>query len=87
MSVAGSSSQRRSADYWPLFKRIMFAVAGLAIGALFLWLALRDINRREIEAAIAQVQYRWLVVAVVMYLASIAARACAGAFCCARPAG
>jgi uncharacterized protein (TIRG00374 family) len=57
-----------------MIKRISFALAGLAIGLLFLWLALRGINWAELQVVASRVRYPWLGVGVVLYLLSIALR-------------
>ena len=57
-----------------MIKRIGFALAGLAIGLLFLWLALRGINWAELQVVASRVRYPWLGVGVVLYLLSIALR-------------
>jgi glycosyltransferase 2 family protein len=57
-----------------MVRRVVLALAGLAIGLIFLWLALRGVNWAELESAASQVRYPWLAAAVALYLASIALR-------------
>jgi uncharacterized protein (TIRG00374 family) len=57
-----------------MIKRIGFALAGLAIGLLFLWLALRGINWAELQVVASRVRYPWLAVGVVLYLLSLVLR-------------
>jgi glycosyltransferase 2 family protein len=55
-------------------RNALFGVAGIVLGALFLWLALRHVALNDVEAALRQMNRGWLSAAVASYLISIALR-------------
>jgi glycosyltransferase 2 family protein len=52
----------------------MFGIIGLALGGLFLYLALRNISRQDFEAVLQRFDRSWLIAGVAVYMASIALR-------------
>ncbi len=61
----------RSRAAW---RRVALGGLGIALGGAFLWLAVRDMSHSDIEAALRQVDSKWLVAGIVSYLASIGLR-------------
>jgi glycosyltransferase 2 family protein len=55
-------------------KRAVAGVLGVLIGGVFLWLALRHIDPRELKAALHEMDVNWLITAVAIYLLSIGVR-------------
>jgi glycosyltransferase 2 family protein len=55
-------------------KRVVFGIIGLALGGLFLHLALRNISRQDFEAVLQRFDRSWLAIGVAVYMASIALR-------------
>ena len=55
-------------------KQLAVAVFGLAVGGLFLWLALRQVEAREVWRAVAGIHYPTLLVATIVYWAGIGTR-------------
>lgn len=55
-------------------RRVAFGVIGLALGGLFLYLALRNISRQDFEAVLQRFDRSWLALGVAVYMASIALR-------------
>jgi len=56
------------------FKRAVAGGLGVLVGGVFLWLALRHIDPRELKAALNAMDWNWLVAAVAIYLLSIGVR-------------
>lgn len=52
----------------------MLGGAGVILGGVFLWLAVRNIRPADVAAALRRVDANWLIIAVAVYLASIALR-------------
>ena len=73
-ALATALSDRAAPTRWVIAKRIAFGLAGIILGGVFLWLALRGTNWHEVEAAVSQLSYSWLFTAVSIYLSSIAVR-------------
>ncbi len=55
-------------------KRAIAGVLGVLVGGVFLWLALRHIDPRELKVALHEMDGKWLVIAVAIYLLSIGLR-------------
>jgi glycosyltransferase 2 family protein len=55
-------------------RRILVGVAGVLIGGVFLWLAMRRVDPNELWAALHQMDGKWLTAGVAVYLAAIGAR-------------
>jgi len=55
-------------------RRVALGIAGLALGALFLYLALRNIDRQDFEAVLQRFDRSWLAAGVAVFMASIALR-------------
>ena len=56
------------------WKRATLGGAGIALGGVFLWLALRNVEPATVLTTLRQVNGHWLVVAVAVYLTSIGLR-------------
>jgi uncharacterized protein (TIRG00374 family) len=56
------------------WRHAALGLVGITLGILFLWLAIRDIGRSDLEAAWRHVDGKWLVAAILAYLGSIALR-------------
>jgi uncharacterized protein (TIRG00374 family) len=55
-------------------KRVAYGIIGLALGGIFLYLALRNIDRRELDSVVQRLDRSWLISGVAIYMASIALR-------------
>jgi glycosyltransferase 2 family protein len=55
-------------------KAVIFGGAGIVLGGVFLWLAVRDIDRTDVESTLLHVNPNWLIAGVAIYLVSIAVR-------------
>src|SRR5712671_1244228 len=55
-------------------RSVALGIAGLALGALFLYLALRNIDRQDFEAVLQRFDRSWLAAGVAVFMASIALR-------------
>lgn len=55
-------------------KHAVIGGLGIVFGGVFLWLALRDVAWADVAAALRQVDRRWLLIAVAVYLVSIGVR-------------
>jgi glycosyltransferase 2 family protein len=56
------------------WRHAILGVIGIALGGAFLWLAVRDIGRSDLEVALRHVEPKWLIAGVAAYLGSIALR-------------
>lgn len=55
-------------------RAILQGIAGIAVGAVLLWLALRDTNIDEIQRLVGQIQVRWVFAALACYAVDITLR-------------
>src|SRR6267154_642283 len=55
-------------------RRVLLGAVGLALGGLFLYLALRDIGRQDFEAVLQRFNGWWLAAGVAAYMTSITLR-------------
>lgn len=67
-------SQPQPASRRPVIRRVLLGVIGIGLGCLFLYLALRNINRQDFDAVLERFNRAWLVAGVAVYMASIALR-------------
>ncbi len=72
--MAGSEPARESSPRIRTWRHALLGGAGIVLGGLFLWLAVRHINADEVAAALRQMDGKWLVAGVAFYLAAIALR-------------
>jgi uncharacterized protein (TIRG00374 family) len=72
--MPADAQKREAASPRSVVRRVAFGIAGLALGGLFLYLALRNISRQDFEAVLQRFDRFWLVAGVAVYLASIALR-------------
>jgi uncharacterized membrane protein YbhN (UPF0104 family) len=70
----GEPTIRSTGGLQSMIQRIGGALAGVAVGLLFLWLALRGIDWAELQVVASGVRYPALAAGVVWYLMSIAVR-------------
>lgn len=56
------------------WKHVILGGAGILLGGVFLWLAVRDLDLRDIETVLRQLDPQWLIAGVAIYLASIGVR-------------
>jgi uncharacterized protein (TIRG00374 family) len=52
-------------------KKNLPIIFGVAISALFIWLALRDVNLEEVGAVISEANYIWLIPGVLIYFIGV----------------
>ncbi len=55
-------------------KRVILGGAGIVAGGVFLWLALRHIDPGDLERALREMQGKWLIAGVAVYLGAIGLR-------------
>ena len=70
MATNEGEKQSRSGNW----KHVALGAAGIVLGAVFLWLAVRHIDFDEVASAIRRMDGKWLVFGVAVYLAAIAVR-------------
>jgi uncharacterized membrane protein YbhN (UPF0104 family) len=58
----------------PNWRHVGLGGLGVVLGGFFLWLAVRNINPRDVETALLQMDRMWLVTGVAAYLMSIGLR-------------
>ena len=56
------------------WKRASIGVLGVAVGGVFLWLAMRHVDARDLETALREMEGKWLIAGVGVYLAAISLR-------------
>lgn len=69
-----ADAKQRGADGRTIFKRATYGAIGLVLGAVFLYLAVRNIHREEIAAVLQKLDVWWLLAGVTVYMSSIALR-------------
>ena len=67
-------SRHSSANIRLGVRRVLFGVIGLVLGALFLYLALRNVNREEVKTLLQKLDRNWLAIGVSFYISSIGLR-------------
>lgn len=72
--MPADAQKREVANPRSVARRVAFGVIGLALGGLFLYLALRNISRQDFEAVLQRFDRSWLALGVAVYMASIALR-------------
>jgi glycosyltransferase 2 family protein len=68
------AADNRSASSRVVFRGVLFGAVGLLVGLFFLYLALRDLDRRDIEAVLLRFDGAWLAAGMAIYFASIVLR-------------
>src|SRR5262245_34023705 len=68
------AADSRSASPRVVFRGLLLGAVGLSVGFFFLYLALRDLDRRDIEAVLLRFDGAWLAAGFATYLASIVLR-------------
>src|SRR5208282_2987673 len=56
------------------WRRASIGTLGVVIGGVFLWLAMRHIDPRDLESALREMEGKWLIAGVAVYLAAIGLR-------------
>jgi len=56
------------------WRRAAIGTFGVVIGGVFLWLALRHIDPGDLERALREMEGKWLITGVAVYLAAIGLR-------------
>jgi glycosyltransferase 2 family protein len=56
------------------WRRVFLSALGIALGGVFLWLAVRNVNPRDVETALRQMNRLWLTTGIAVYLAAIGLR-------------
>src|SRR5262249_4236895 len=69
-----SHHERESQRGGPNWKHALLGGTGIVLGGAFLWLAMRNVARSDIETTLRQVDVKWLGIGVMIYLASISLR-------------
>ena len=73
--LAGLCGSLRGAAGGTVLKQRLSIVAGLAVTALFLWLAVRNVQVAELIDVLKAARWRWLLVMVPLFLVDLAIRA------------
>ncbi len=72
MTIGAHEEQTSSAiRNW---RRVAVGTFGVVIGGVFLWLALRHVDPRDLERALREMDSKWLIASVAIYLAAIGLR-------------
>ncbi len=58
----------------PTLKHMSLGLAGLLLGTVFLWLALKNINLNDVSIVVAHINRGWVAAGALIYLSSIAVR-------------
>ena len=66
-----SDPERQTASAGRTWRRAAIGALGVVIGGVFLWLALRHIDPRDLERALREMDGKWLIAGVAVYLAAI----------------
>ena len=72
--MASGEPVRESSPRIGTWRHSLLGGAGIVLGGLFLWLAVRHINPGEVATALRQMDGKWLVSGVAAYVAAIALR-------------
>ena len=72
--MANGEPARESSPRTRTWRHGVLGGAGLVLGGLFLWLAVRHIDRGEVATALRQMDGTWLIAGITAYLAAIAMR-------------
>ena len=72
--MPADAARSEIANRHSIARRVAFGIAGLALGGLFLYLALRNISRQDFEAVLQRFDRSWLAIGVAVYMGSIAVR-------------
>src|SRR5205085_2230623 len=55
-------------------RRVLFGVVGILLGALFLYLAMRNVNPEDVETLLRKLDRQWLAIGIGFYISSIGLR-------------
>ncbi len=72
--MANSERAHEASPRARTWKRALLGGAGIVLGGLFLWLAVRHIDPNEVAAALRRMDGEWLIAGIALYLAAIALR-------------
>ena len=72
--MTSGDHERQTSSAGRSWRRAAIGALGVVIGGVFLWLALRHIDRSDLERALREMQGKWLLAGVAVYLAAIGLR-------------
>ena len=68
------NQERQTSSAGRNWRRVAIGALGVVIGGVFLWLALRHIDPRDLSALCREMEGKWLLAGVAVYLAAIGLR-------------
>jgi uncharacterized membrane protein YbhN (UPF0104 family) len=72
--MAISHLERESLRGGRNWKHAFLGGVGIVLGGVFLWLAMRNVSRSDIETTLLQMDVKWLGAGVIIYLALVGLR-------------
>ena len=72
--MARGNDQPETASTGRNWRRAGIGALGVVVGGVFLWLALRHVDAGDLERALGEMQGKWLIAGVAVYLAAIGLR-------------
>jgi uncharacterized protein (TIRG00374 family) len=72
--MTSGDHERQTSSTGQNWRRATIGALGVVIGGVFLWLALRHIDPRDLERALREMEGNWLIAAVAVYLVAIGLR-------------
>ncbi len=72
--MTGSDHERLLSSSGGNWRRPSIGTLGVVIGGVFLWLAVRHVDPRNLERALREMEGKWLIAGVGLYLAAIGLR-------------
>ena len=83
--MTGSDHERLLSSSGRSWRRAAIGALGVVMGGVFLWIALRHIDPGDLEHALREMQGKWLIAGVAVYLAAIGLAATAVQIFCFGP--
>ncbi len=72
--MTGSDHERLLSSSGRSWRRVAIGALGVVMGGVILWIALRHIDPGDLEHALREMQGKWLIAGVAVYLAAIGLR-------------
>jgi uncharacterized protein (TIRG00374 family) len=72
--MTGRHPAREAPSSGANWRRASIGTLGVVIGGVFLWLAVRHVDPRNLERALREMEGKWLIAGVAVYLAAIGLR-------------
>ncbi|MGD0076050.1 MAG: lysylphosphatidylglycerol synthase transmembrane domain-containing protein [Candidatus Binataceae bacterium] len=72
--MTSGDCERQTSSAGRNWRRVVIGLLGVVIGGVFLWLALRHIDPRDLEHALREMEGKWLIAGVAVYLGAIGLR-------------